>query len=74
MEFTKSPWNPDPRVIDDIIQKSGSETGSIRVDAKAYTPREILQEVRDGTPFGREFYQQHCNLMETMETLKKLQK
>ncbi|HLC61263.1 MAG TPA: hypothetical protein VJJ52_07600 [Candidatus Nanoarchaeia archaeon] len=67
MDFTDKPWNPDSKVIDDITQKLGPETASIQVGNRVYAPRDILKEVRAGTEFGRQFYQMHSQLMDTLK-------
>ena len=54
-------WNPDPKVIQrfaEQIKNSKECAGSrIAVGRRILTWEDLLQEVKDGTPLGRGYYQ-----------------
>jgi hypothetical protein len=70
MKKSRKEWNPNPEVIDDIIKSyshssnPGRPTIPVQIAPgkyQKYSPIQIVQEVRMGTPAGREFYRQYLS-------------
>lgn len=59
-------WKPDEKVIE-YLEKTVNESENpdepfIGGGNKSYSIREILEEIKTGTPFGRELHQNYLDL------------
>jgi len=59
-------WKPDPKVLEEIAQHleiiEEETPQGIIFGNKTYSISELMEQIKQGTPEGREFYEDHIKL------------
>ena len=63
-------WNPDKKELEVILDKldiMAEKSDSVFIGEEEYKIEQIREELRNGTPLGRELYENHMKAQEMLK-------